>query len=43
MAGGKMHILHPPLWIAPAVSYRNHQKNLGYFSHLIGIISIVLV
>ena len=34
MAGGRMHVLHPssldPLL---AISYRNHQKSLAYFSH----------
>ena len=35
MAGGRMHIPHPtPLCSPLAISYRNHQKNLAYFSHL---------
>ena len=35
MAGGRMHILYPtPLDSLLAISYRNHQKNLEYFSHL---------
>ena len=35
MAGGRMHIPHPtPLDSPLAISYRNHQKNLAYFSHL---------
>ena len=39
MANGRMHSLHPtPL----AISYRNHQKSLAYFSHFIGIVNFVL-
>ena len=35
MAGGRMDIPHPtPLDSPLAISYRNHQKNLTYFSHL---------
>ena len=37
MAGGRMHrlMLHPtPLDSPLAISYRNHQKSLAYFSHL---------
>ena len=35
MAGGRMHIPHPtPLDSPLTISYRNHQKNLAYFSHL---------
>ena len=35
MAGGKMHTFHPTSLDPPQViSYRNHQKNLAYFSHL---------
>ena len=39
MAGKKMHTPHlisldPP----QAISYRNHQKNLAYFSHLAQLI-----
>ena len=35
MADGRMHIPHPtPLDSPLAISYRNHQKNLAYFSHL---------
>ena len=35
MAGGRMHILYPtPLNSYLAMCYRNHQKNLAYFSHL---------
>ena len=35
MAGGRMHIPHPtPLDSSLAINYRNHQKNLAYFSHL---------
>ena len=35
MAGGRMHIPQPtPLDSFLAISYRNHQKSLAYFSHL---------
>ena len=35
MAGERMHIPHPtPLDSPLAISYRNHQKNLAYISHL---------
>ena len=35
MAGGRMHNPHPtPLEPPLAISYRNHQKSLEYFSHL---------
>ena len=35
MASGGMHIPYPtPLDSPLAISYRNHQKNLAYFSHL---------
>ena len=38
MAGGRMHLLHiphpTPLDSPLAISYRNHQKYLAYFSHL---------
>ena len=34
MAGGRMHPSHPnPLDPPLAISYRNHQKSLAYFSH----------
>ena len=40
MAGEKMHTLHPnPL----AISYRIHQKSLGYFSHLASSILFFLL
>ena len=43
MAGERMHTPHPtPLDSPLAISYRNHQKNLAYFSHF-GTISVVLV
>ena len=42
MAGGKMHrpTSHsiPPLDPPLAISYRNHQKSLAYFSHLASLI-----
>ena len=35
MAGGRMHTPHPiPLDSPLAISYRNYQKSLAYFSHL---------
>ena len=35
MAGGWMHIPHPTSLDPPlAISYRNHQKSMAYFSHL---------
>ena len=36
MAGGRMHTLHPTTPLDPylAISYRNHQESLTYFSHL---------
>ena len=35
MARGRIHIPHPTLLDSSlAISYRNHQKNLAYFSHL---------
>ena len=35
MAGGGMHTPHlNPLDPSLAISYRNHQKSLAYFSHL---------
>ena len=35
MAGGKMHTPHPtPLDPPLAISYRNNQNSLAYFSHL---------
>ena len=35
MAGGRMHTPHPtPLYPPLAISCRNHQKSVAYFSHL---------
>ena len=35
MAEGRMHTPHPTtLDPPPAISYRNHQKSMAYFSHL---------
>ena len=35
MAGGRMHIPHPTFLDSPlTINYKNHQKNLTYFSHL---------
>ena len=39
MAGERMHIPHPtPLYPPLAISYRNYQKSLAYFSHLAPLI-----
>ena len=39
MAGGKMPTPHPILVDPPlALSCRNHQKSLAYFSHLVPLI-----
>ena len=39
MAGGRRHTSHPtPLDPLLAISYKNHQKNLEYFSHLAPLI-----
>ena len=39
MAGGRMHTPHPnPLDSPPAISYRNHQKSLAYFSRLVTLV-----
>ena len=44
MAGGRMHIPHPtPLYPPLAISYRNYQKSLAYFSHLAPLILILLL
>ena len=44
MAGGSMHSKHTPdltpLDSPLAISYKNHQKNLAYFSHLAPLILI---
>ena len=43
LAGGRMHTPHPnPLDPPVVISYRNHQKSLVYFIHLIGTIGFVL-
>ena len=43
MAGGRMYAPHPtPLHPPLAVSYRNHQKNLAYISHLAPLILFFL-
>ena len=38
MSGGSMHTPHPTLL---AISYRNHQKSLAYFSHLAPLILFI--
>ena len=39
MAGGMVHTPHPtPLDPPLAISYKNHQKSLAYFSHLAPLI-----
>ena len=44
MAGGRMHAPHPtPLYPPLAMSYRNHQKSLAYFSHLAPLILFFLL
>ena len=44
MVGGRMHTPHPnPLDSPLAISYRNHQKNLAYFSHLAPLILFFLL
>ena len=44
MAGGRMHTFHPaPLYTPLAISYRNHQKSLAYFSHLVPLILFFLL
>ena len=40
MAGGTMHTPHPT---SLAISYRNHQKSLVYFSHLAPLILFFLL
>ena len=43
MAGGRMHIPHPTPFYPPlAISYRNYQKSLAYFSHLAPLILFLL-
>ena len=44
MAGGRMHSSHPtPLYPPLAISYRNYQKSLAYFSHLAPLILFILL
>ena len=44
MAVGRMHIPHPtPLDSPLTISYRNHQKNLAYFSHLAPLVLFFLL
>ena len=39
MAGGRMHTLHPTSLYPPlAISYRNYQKSVAYFSPLAPLI-----
>ena len=40
MAGGRMHAPHPT---SLAISYKNHQKSLAYFSHLAPLILFFLL
>ena len=43
MAGGRMHIPHPTsLDSSLAISYKNHQKSLAYFSHLASSVVFLL-
>ena len=44
MAGERMHALPPTPQNQPlAVSYRNHQKNLAYFSHLAPLVLFFVI
>ena len=44
MAGGRMHIFYPiPLDSPLGISYRNHQKNLEYFSHLAPLVLFLFI
>ena len=44
MAGGRMHIPHPtPLDSPLAISYKNHQKNLAYFSHVAPLVLFLFI
>ena len=44
MAGGRMHTRYPISLDQPLdISYRNHQKNLAYFSHLAALILFFLL
>ena len=44
MAGGRKHVSHPtPLDSPLTISYRNHQKNLEYFSHLAPLVLFFLL
>ena len=43
MGGGRMHTTHPtPLDPPLAISYRNHQKSMAYFSHLAPLLLFLL-
>ena len=43
MAGGRLHTSHSTLEGPPlAISYRNHQKNLAYFSHVAPLVLFFL-
>ena len=44
MAGGRMHTPHPtPLEPFLAISYRNHQESLTYFSRLAPLIEFFFI
>ena len=43
MAGGRMHAPHPTILPPLAMSYRNNQKSLAYFSHLAPLILFILL
>ena len=44
LAVGRMHTPHPTSLYPPlAISYRNHQKSLAYFSHLTPLILFFLL
>ena len=41
-AGGRRHTPHPtPVGPPLAISYKNHQKSLAYFSHLAPLILLI--
>ena len=44
MAGGRIHAPHPTSLYPPlAISYKNHQKSMAYFSHLALLILFFLL
>ena len=43
MAGGRMHTPHPTPVDPPLISYKNHEKNLAYFSHMAPLVLFFLL